>query len=322
MKKNACLLLFTCASALMACSEDIATNSPKSDITNIKRIVAVINEPLFDDEVSTRTVYNNSTGKFVWAISDTIGIFPTTGDQVSFPINKEQANQATVDFNGGGWDLKADSTYFAYFPFDRKNYWGYNAKNAIKISFTGQKQTGKNNADFAKSYPLVSYGVNNNGNVHFSFNHIASFGVFTITSPVAATFTKAILTTEDGGNYFIQEGTYDLSKTTTSTVPSIKAKTYGSSITLNLASVTASKNESFIIFMTVPPTPSLSSGVKLMLIDSSGNVYTGTPDRAIPQFVSGTRYRRSFTLEQEGNFTFQIEGDEFSSEENNNINVK
>ena len=226
--------------------------------------------------------------------------------------------------------MKADATYYAYFPFDRKNYWGYNAKNEIKISFTGQKQVGKNNADFAKTYPFVSYGVNNNGNVHFSFKHIASHVVFTVTSPVAAIFTKAVLTTEDGGNYFIQEGTYDLAKATASAVPTIKPKSYDSSITLSLGSVsTTAANESFIIFMTVPPTAALSSRVVLNLTDSYGNLYAAYPDRAIPQFVAGTRYRRSFTLEKvgdsgddNGNIVFYTESDDFNSEENNNINVK
>lgn len=321
MKKSAYLLVGICVSAFMSCSDGVESDSLPAEPKSVSRITATIEPALADDGVSTRTVFDNDKSIFVWAATDTIGIFPNTGDQVSFPIEGE-AGKTTVDFNGGGWDLKADATYYAYFPFDRKNYWGYDAKNEIKISFTGQKQKGKNNADFATTYPFVSYGVNNNGNIHFSFKHLASHVVFTVTSPAAATFTKAVLTTEDGGNYFIQEGTYDLAKTTASVVPTIKAKSYGSSVTLNLSSVSVSKNESFIIFMTIPPTATLSSGVKLMLVDSSGNVYTGTPDRAISQFVSGTRYRRSFTLEGEGMFVLNTEDDDFNSSEEDNINMK
>ena len=327
MKRAVFLLIASCA-AFMPCTEKIETEPEVPQTKNVNRITATIEEPILDDGAVTRTTFDNDKSIFVWAETDTIGIFPNTGDQVSFPIEGE-AGKTSVDFNGGGWDLKADATYYAYFPFDRRNYWGYDAKNEIKISFTGQKQTGKNNADFAKTYPFVSFGVNNNGNVHFSFKHIASHVVFTVTSPVAAIFTKAVLTTEDGGNYFINEGTYDLAKTTASSVPTIKAKSYGSSVNLDLGSVsTKSVNESFILFMTVPPTAALSSRVVLNLTDSYGNLYAAYPDRAISQFVAGTRYRRSFTLEKvsdsgddNGNIVFYTESDDFNSEENNNTKV-
>lgn len=301
MKKSAYLLIATCA-ALMSCTEGEEFSALSPTISNVKQIVATIEPFIVDDGVSTRTTFNNTDGKFYWAATDTIGIFPNSGDQVSFPIKKEMAGQTTVDFNGGGWDLKADSTYFAYFPFSRKNFWGYKAKNEVKISFLGQKQKGKDNADFADTYPLVSYGVNNNGNVHFGFKHMASIAVFTVTAPKPATFTKAVLTTEDGASCFIQEGTYDLSKVTTSSVPAINAKSYGSSITLNLESVTTTtENESFKIFITVPPTSALTSSVKLILTDSEGYSYYGIPSREIAQFVAGTRYQRDFVLSQQDN---------------------
>lgn len=296
MKKSAYLLIATCA-AFMSCTEGEEFSSLSPTISNVKQIVATIEPFIVDDGVSTRTTFNNTDGKFYWAATDTIGIFPNSGDQVSFPIKNEMAGQTTVDFNGGGWDLKADSTYFAYFPFSRKNFWGYKAKNEVKITFLGQKQKGKDNADFADTYPLVSYGVNNNGNVHFGFKHMASIAVFTVTAPKPATFTKAVLTTEDGAACFIQEGTYDLSKVTTSSVPEINAKSYGSSITLDLESVTTTtENESFTIFITVPPTAALTSSVKLILTDGESNTYYGYPDREIAQLMVGTRYKRNFAI--------------------------
>lgn len=334
MRKNNISFLSLFILLSYSCSESTEHEGQPLD-NNVTHIVATIEESLSDDGVQTRTTFDNDKSIFVWAKTDTIGIFPNTGDQVSFPIEGE-AGKTTIEFNGGGWGLKTDATYYAYFPFDRKNYWGYNAKNSIRISFLGQKQKGKNNADFAATYPFVSYGVNKNGNVHFSFKHLASHGVFTIKSPTPAIFTKAVLTTEDGGDYFIQEGTYDLTQTTATVVPTIKASSYGPSIEMVLQNVsTTSNNESFLIFMTIPPTNTLSSRVVLNLTDSYGNLYYAYPSNpsnpnndGISKFNAGSRYRRTFVLEKSENagdgnenFVFYTEKDEFNSEEDSSINV-
>ncbi len=246
MKKVAYLFLLTCCSAFVSCSEGIETNDSSPEVKSVTRIVASIDSPI-DDQPSTRMNFIESNGTFTWAISDTIGIFPNTGDQVSFPIEEGMENLTTVDFNGGGWDLKADATYYAYFPFNRNNFWGYDAKYALKISFLGQKQNGKDNADFAATYPFASFGVNNNGNVHFRFKQIASLAQFSITAPNPATFVKAILTTEDGGNYFVQEGTFNLMETTLDEPPTISGKSYGPTIEMALENIsTTSENETFI----------------------------------------------------------------------------
>lgn len=298
MKKLNLLVLF-CVSAFMSCTKMVESefSVDKTEVTEVNKIVAIFEEPLDDDGV-TRATFDNENSTFLWAASDTIGIFPDTGDQVSFPVSG-QAGKPTISFNGGGWGLKATSTYYAYYPFDRKSFWGYNAKNEMKVSFTGQTQDGKNQTDFAKRTPFVSYGVNNNGNIHFTFWNIASYGVFTVSLPDPGTYVKAVLTTDDGEDYFMQEGTYNLTETTDNDVPTITGLSYGSSISVDLENITTtSANESFIIYMIIPPTEALADNVRLTIINDEGYSYTINPDRPIGQFNPKTRYRRSFVLEK------------------------
>ena len=294
--KSLNLLFVASVIVFVSCSETkefepVAESVFAADVTNI---VAKFQDPMSDD-AETRATFDRYSIKFLWAAGDTVGIFPNTGDQVSFPIKEEGDGKEYVNFNGGGWGLKTTSTYYAYYPFSRKNFWGYDAKDLMKVSFSNQRQNGKNSADFADTCPFVSYGTNLNGNINFTFNLLASYAIFTVTVPKATTYVKAILTTEDGADCFIQEGTYDLAGTTANAAPSITGKTYGSSITLDLDNVTCSSaDESFTVFMNVPPTDVLSSSVRLELVDSQGNTYSAEPDRAIGQFKQGFYYARSF----------------------------
>ena len=64
--------------------------------------------------------YQNPNGgqsvKFVWEATDTVGIYPNTGSQVYFNI-VDGVGTSSVSFNGGGWALKSNSTYYSYYPF-------------------------------------------------------------------------------------------------------------------------------------------------------------------------------------------------------------
>ena len=85
MRKTVFLLFAFCA-AFMSCTEKIETDSVEPQTKSVNRITATIEEPILDDGAVTRTTFDNDKSIFVWAEKDTIGIFPNTGDQVSFPI--------------------------------------------------------------------------------------------------------------------------------------------------------------------------------------------------------------------------------------------
>ena len=55
-----------------------------------------------------------------WAKNDTIGIFPSKGGQVEFPIEEGTGSKQAL-FDGGDWALKAGRAYAAYYPFNRWN---------------------------------------------------------------------------------------------------------------------------------------------------------------------------------------------------------
>ena len=68
---------------------------------------------------------------FNWAIGDTLGIFPNRGNQVEFPISAAQGT-TSASFDGGGWALRNNASYAAYYPF---SVWNYHPDDVTNISW-------------------------------------------------------------------------------------------------------------------------------------------------------------------------------------------
>ena len=109
-------------SALIACGED-ATMEDSLNLSNCKNLerISITGQDFLTENGTRSTVNINNEGvQFLWSANDTVGIFPNTGFQAPFAMD-EGAGMQTATFNGGGWALKASSTYAAYYPFNFYN---------------------------------------------------------------------------------------------------------------------------------------------------------------------------------------------------------
>src|SRR5574344_1406152 len=98
----------------------------------------------------TSFVYTQGYGTvFSWVAKDTVGIFPDEGDQVNFAIS-EGVGTSTCVFDGGGWGLKGNSKYMAYYPFNRNNYISMGKKKDIRLSYIGESQEAKDKIDLGQ----------------------------------------------------------------------------------------------------------------------------------------------------------------------------
>ena len=121
-------------SALYSCGED-AGMEESLNLANGKTLESIsITGKDFQVETGTRSsvVINNAGVNFLWEATDTVGIFPDKGSQAEFAMD-EGAGMQTATFNGGGWALKAASTYAAYYPY---NFYNRNLK-AIPVRERG-----------------------------------------------------------------------------------------------------------------------------------------------------------------------------------------
>lgn len=274
MKNTLQYVALMCTSLCMgACSsETIKTEEILNDSEGeITEIVAVTSG--FEMEgVNSRTVItmgSTSISSPVWAANDTIGIYPTVGDQLSFPI-VDGVGTNTCVFNGGGWALKTSSSYTAYSPFNRSYYLKQN--NALPISMLGQKQTGNDNSEHLGAYDIqIATGVTPaSGKISFSFQHQVAIVRLDLVAPVAGTWTSLQL--ESDGE-FTTDAVMDL----TAATPTVTPVVYSNTVTLELEDVvTSAQGETITAYMMLLPVDLTDKTLTIYLTNSEDNMYEAT----------------------------------------------
>ena len=131
MKKDIILSAFALfmLMSVSACDKEVQDAPEVSDV--VQRFTVVGPDPVLFESVngSAQTkgtaVQDGNALIFNWAVGDTLGIFPNKGNQVEFPITEVQGSTSAT-FDGGGWALRNDASYAAYYPF---SVWDYHKSN-------------------------------------------------------------------------------------------------------------------------------------------------------------------------------------------------
>ena len=254
--------LCSCSSDEQLIEGNIAGND---EITEIKAIIA----ELETDEVQSRTSFTTGTYPTqpspVWMVGDSIGIYPDEGDQLSFRI---ETSGKTCPFNGGGWAMKASSSYTAYSPFQRSYY--YKEKSALPINMLGQVQTGNDNADHLGAYDIqIAKGDKpETGSLVFQFERKVALVRMELKAPCAATWKTVTL---ESNAAFTTKATMNLSLE----VPTLTPTTQTNSISLALENVkTTSDNLNIIAYMMLLPVDLTGKTLSVKLTDVDDNVYS------------------------------------------------
>ena len=225
----------------------------------------------FEEDATTRTALSNLTdtgAKFAWAENDTVGIFPNVGDQVSFSMSAG-AGTSSATFNGGGWALRTSSSYSAYYPFSRANF--YRDSKTIAINMVGQTQNGNDDTSEIGAFDIMAAAPASaeTGNVKFAFKHQVSICRIKLTLPENKSFksVKVIAPSKK----FITEAKLDISVAT----PTITATKTSEEISLSLRNFsTTSTNKELIANMYVLPVDMSADKLIVKVTDVDDNVYT------------------------------------------------
>ncbi|MDO4957237.1 MAG: fimbrillin family protein [Bacteroidales bacterium] len=225
----------------------------------------------FEEDATTRTALSNLTdtgAKFAWAENDTVGIFPNVGDQVSFSMSAG-AGTSSATFNGGGWALRTSSSYSAYYPFSRANF--YRNSKTIAINMVGQTQNGNDDTSEIGAFDIMAAAPASaeTGNVKFAFKHQVSICRIKLTLPENKSFksVKVIAPSKK----FITEAKLDISVAT----PTITATKTSEEISLSLRNFsTTSTNKNLVANMYVLPVDMSADKLTVEVTDVDDNVYT------------------------------------------------
>lgn len=256
----------------VACSE---IENATDDITNYEEIfsVSLSLPPLdFNEEADTKvTISRDDEGThYLWASTDTIGIFPENGCQLYFSL-ADGVGSETVSFNGGGWGLKKDSDYYSCFPFIPDYYID---KETIPLTFLGQKQVGnasKTKGNIGNYCYMAAKGELSADTKGLSFNYIRLGLLNRIVIPVpAGTYESLTLNTSD--NILAYEGTFNCINID----QKINNAKYTDKLTIKLEDVSFPSYSELIVYMMTPPFQNLGRQITFEVKNKDGSILSAS----------------------------------------------
>lgn len=266
--------IFSVAVLMGACSdnyenlgngeEEIPGIEPREVVFSLKNFEA-------DDRSRTNLEVNESGVTFTWAKDDTLGIFPSQGDQVSFAMD-EGAGTANAVFSGGSWELKKSSTYYAYYPFSRKYFDGQSSKNKIWVNYKGQSQDGNNSTATIGKYDFMNAASTSpeEGRLLFEFSHLGALVQLSVTVPEKMTVKKMALAIEN--EEFLIEGYYNLEDE----IPVYVAERKSKVLSLAMKNVECEANATVTGYLMVPPTDLTGKTLTVRVYDDRNKLYSYT----------------------------------------------
>lgn len=268
-------------SALIACGED-ATMEDSLNLSNRKNLerISITGQDFLTEGGTRSTVNINNEGvQFLWSANDTVGIFPNTGFQAPFAMD-EGAGMQTATFNGGGWALKASSTYAAYYPFNFYN----RDMTKIPVSYSGQAQEGNNSTAHIGSYDFMAASVTtpSNGAVTFDLKHMGCLVM--LQTDLGEAKNLNFITLKAKVEAFTMSGFIDL----TTNIPINMAATTTKTIPIPLKNFKVAANETCTIYFMMAPTNLLGENILITLLDEEGEYIRFNIEGK--NFVAGTAY--------------------------------
>ena len=276
-------LSFVSLFAVFACSEDVVVENTLSNGV-INKISITGTDFMSADGTRSSVSIGENGADFAWSENDTIGIFPNTGDQVSFAMS-EGAGTQTATFSGGGWALKSSATYSAYYPYDFYN----RNMTKIPVSYEGQTQNGNNNTDHIGAYDFMAASVAtpSNGAVSFAMQHMGALVMLQTDLDEAKTLTSVTLSAED--TEFTTTGTMDL----TAATPAISTQKTSETLSIPLTNFHVAEDETTTIYFMLSPVNLSGKTVSITLSDEDGKYIEFEVQGK--DFLSGTAYAYTLT---------------------------
>lgn len=219
--------------------------------------------------------------QLVWSDKDTLGIFPSSGCRVPFPI-AAQAGAKNAYFDGGGWGLMSNGTYSAYSPLIGDLYL---KKTEVPLVLLTQVQNGNGSFAHLNKYDYmaaVNATVNQGGGIEFNFEHLVAILHMQIRMPQAGKYKYVILETSDK---FTTEAKLDLSDgsvtmTKQSPIQAMKLE--------NVEVDDSDPNHVLDIYMSILPADLTGKILYTKIYDENNNCYSTTMQAK--NFEAGTIY--------------------------------
>ena len=202
---------------------------------------------------------------FSWAVGDTLGIFPNKGNQVEFPISATQGS-TSASFDGGGWALRNNASYAAYYPF---SVWNYHRNNeTILLDYSGQVQNGNGSFAHLSAYDYLASNKTSpeNSAVTFQMERQGAILYIDIVVPEPSIITALEISCDEA--IFVEKASLDIS----GDEPVVKPVETKESLTLSFKNTeTSVDKETVRAYMAVQPVDFSDKTVIATLYTSNGS---------------------------------------------------
>ena len=279
---------------MSACTAD--NQSDMDTLGYIKTINIVGPDEIAFEQISgsgqTKATFvdNGSALVFKWAAGDTLGIFPNKGNQVEFPITTQESS-TSASFDGGGWALRNNASYAAYYPFSVWNYFRNN--KTVVMDYSGQVQNGNGSFDHLSAYDFLASAKTTprNSTVTFQMDRQGSILYIDIVVPEPATITSLTISCNEA--IFVEKAALDISGNNPVVTP-VETK---ESLTLTFENTTTTEqNETVRAYMAVQPVDFSSKTVTATLVTDAGTYTAPVVSRVVNKGKAAfLRFSGSFT---------------------------
>ena len=196
MRISKCLVVLSCLLASCSGADDVTETVSDGEIRNAVVRIA----PYTFDDGMTRTdlTYKDNVIKFSWDDDETIGVFPISpyqGSQAYKHLERSGGDGHVATFDGGGWKIRPNATYSAYYPYNGKLP-NETTFDKIPVSLKRQVQDGYNNLDhIGKKYDYMCATATapNEGDIEFNFKHITSIVQLEVVLPESGVISNVII---------------------------------------------------------------------------------------------------------------------------------
>ncbi len=216
------------------------------------------------DAFPTKTIYDTGgNGKFLWASGDVVGIISSEGNQMMFPIRDQFFGEEYAEFDGRGFSLMSNSTYYSYYPFQAN----YNLDaTAVDICYEGQVQSGNNSMAHLGSHSFTkATGLSpETGTLNFIFRNVGSPHRYRMPV-IAGEYTHFSVSVSSAK--YIHEGTIDLTSESVAITPSRLSKEFD----LQLTNTAMGNGEQLRMWMMLPPADLSAETIRLYLTLADGS---------------------------------------------------
>lgn len=226
-------------------------------------------------ETKGTSIQDGSALLFNWEMGDTLGIFPNKGNQVEFPISASEGS-TSASFDGGGWALRNNASYAAYYPF---SVWNYHRDNeTIVLDYSGQEQDGNGSFAHLSKYDFLASNKTTpqNSAVTFQMERQGSILYIDIVVPEPETIKSLTISCDEA--IFVEKAALNIS----GAEPAVTPLKTTESLTLSFKNTaTTTNNETVRAYMAVQPVDFTQKTVTATLTTESGSYTAPVTSRVV-----------------------------------------